>query len=185
MIESDLASRAIVGDREYAGCVDVVLAADYERAVAELNEAHQKALAAIRALIAEARAEMAEARALLESVRDDSEPRTLTADSGAAGRVRGAGRPNPQQKGTTMSREIPDTERGAYDKYGVERLNDDAGKHAACRYFVLDPQHDWISRQALKCYAENCRSEYPELAADLLEWLAGIDIDNDSGKEEE
>ena len=67
----------------------------------------------------------------------------------------------------------PETdERGLLAKYRVEKINDPAGKHDACRYFVLDPQHDPIAREALNYYAGRCPSA--ALRRDLRDWLDGI-----------
>lgn len=63
-----------------------------------------------------------------------------------------------------------DRQRGLYGKYLVERVSDPAGKHDACRYFVLDPQHDPHAAAALRAYADSARDEYPALAADLDGW---------------
>lgn len=57
-----------------------------------------------------------------------------------------------------------------YLKYRVEKLEDPAGKHDKCKYFVLDPQHDPHAKKALKAYAESCREEYPVLAVELENW---------------
>lgn len=61
----------------------------------------------------------------------------------------------------------PDGEQGIYRKYNVERLNDPAGKHADCIYFVLDLDHDPHSVAALAAYAASCADQYPTLAFDL------------------
>jgi hypothetical protein len=63
-----------------------------------------------------------------------------------------------------------DTERGLYGKYRVERTDgssEPGRKHHNCWYFVLDVRHDKHAVAALKAYIESCRTEYPELAADL------------------
>lgn len=60
-----------------------------------------------------------------------------------------------------------DRARGLYEKYQVRRLNDAAGKHDACRFYVLDVDHDRFARAALLAYADACAAEYPSLAADL------------------
>jgi hypothetical protein len=62
---------------------------------------------------------------------------------------------------------MADATRGIYRKYYVERLNDPAGKHAACEYFVLDWQHDPYTIPAVLAYADACEDQYPELAAGL------------------
>jgi len=61
----------------------------------------------------------------------------------------------------------PDAERGIYDKYRVQRLNDSTNKHAECSYFVLDLVHDRHAKAALEAYADSCEAEFPELARDL------------------
>lgn len=62
---------------------------------------------------------------------------------------------------------MSDQERGLYRKYNVERLNDPAGKHAECEYYVLDLVHDRHAAPALLAYADSCVNEFPELAEDL------------------
>lgn len=65
---------------------------------------------------------------------------------------------------------------GLVQKYEVHRLNDEAGKHDDCRFFVLDPQHDAIARYALASYAyEADRTGNKRLADDILAWLGEID----------
>jgi hypothetical protein len=66
----------------------------------------------------------------------------------------------------------PDSERGLYGKYRVERVYDPNGKHTRCFYFVLDVQHDKFARLALAVYAAACAEEYPVLAVDLFRALA-------------
>lgn len=70
--------------------------------------------------------------------------------------------------------------RGLRQKYHVERLNDTAGKHEDCRYFVLDPQHDPIALEALRIYAGICLDDYPELAVDLFAWVDGLEGTDDN-----
>ncbi len=61
---------------------------------------------------------------------------------------------------------------GLQPRYLVHKVNDSAGKHKACRYFVLDPQHDPIARAALARYAQVARAEgHAELADDLDDWV--------------
>ena len=60
-----------------------------------------------------------------------------------------------------------DTKRGLYQKYDVRRLHDPNGKHVACRYYVLDLDHDGFAGPALRAYADACETTYPSLAADL------------------
>ena len=64
----------------------------------------------------------------------------------------------------------PDTERGLYGKYRVEKVN---GKPIG-RVFVLDYDNDPHARVALEAYADSCGDEYPQLASDLYREL-GID----------
>jgi hypothetical protein len=64
-----------------------------------------------------------------------------------------------------------DKNRGLYGKYFVERTDGSSasgGKHHNCEYFVLDLTHDKHAPAALRAYAESCKDEYPQLAADLL-----------------
>jgi hypothetical protein len=61
-----------------------------------------------------------------------------------------------------------DRSKGIYKKYTVTRLNDPNDKHTDCEYFVLDFTHDKFAPAALRAYAAACASEYPRLAADLL-----------------
>lgn len=62
---------------------------------------------------------------------------------------------------------------GIIGKYRVERVNDPDGKHADCWYFVLDPTHDPIAREALMTYATEAREHgYQALYDDILDRLA-------------
>lgn len=56
----------------------------------------------------------------------------------------------------------PDTQRGLYGKYRVEKVN---GKPIG-ECFVLE-RHDPHALSALRAYAESCAAEYPSLATDL------------------
>ena len=61
---------------------------------------------------------------------------------------------------------------GLYEKFIVKRTDgtDAPGqKHHGCRYFVLDATHDPHAPPALLAYARSCESEYPVLAADLID----------------
>jgi len=69
----------------------------------------------------------------------------------------------------------PDTERGMFGKFYVKHMHDPEGKHDECRYFVLDPQHDQVARDALAIYEANIRPTKPKLADDIRAWLAGLD----------
>ncbi len=83
-----------------------------------------------------------------------------------------------------------DTKRGLYRKFYVQRLSeqdatddrlhltDCAGcpvtpspKHASCRYFVLDLEHDRFAGPALRAYAYACALDFPKLAADIRAML--------------
>jgi hypothetical protein len=64
---------------------------------------------------------------------------------------------------------------GMHDKYRVEKINDPTGKHADCRYFVLDPKHDPLAREALLRYSMLARhAGNAALAADLDDWLQAL-----------
>lgn len=61
--------------------------------------------------------------------------------------------------------------RGLYGKFIVKRADGThrpGEKHDGCEYFVLDLKHDPFAIPALAAYAEHCRDEYPQLAADLI-----------------
>lgn len=67
---------------------------------------------------------------------------------------------------------MSDTTAGLEARYEVRKINDPAGKHDECRYFVLDPQHDPIARKALRAYAgEARRVGLDALADDLGAWI--------------
>jgi hypothetical protein len=69
-----------------------------------------------------------------------------------------------------------DGERGLYQKFNVSRVWDPVGKHADCRYFVLDLDHDRHARAAVATYARACAEGYPRLARDLMAVAtAGLD----------
>jgi len=67
--------------------------------------------------------------------------------------------------------------KGIYHKFKVTRTDGSSrkgGKHADCKYFVLDLKHDPFCRPALAAYARACRSTHPSLADDLeksLKWI--------------
>ena len=61
----------------------------------------------------------------------------------------------------------PDSKRGLYGKYYVERMQDPTHKHEGCFYYVLDTTHDKFSIPALTAYADACESEFPYLAEDI------------------
>lgn len=62
-----------------------------------------------------------------------------------------------------------DRQRGLYGKYDVRKI--DTGERVF-QCFVLRPNKDEFSRQALAAYADACEGEYPALAFDLRKWLA-------------
>jgi hypothetical protein len=64
--------------------------------------------------------------------------------------------------------------KGLEARYLVKKINDEAGKHDNCRYFVLDPQHDDAALQALNHYANTVVYNHPELAEDLYAWIQDI-----------
>jgi len=64
---------------------------------------------------------------------------------------------------------------GLEPRYHVEKIDDPNGKHDDCRYFVLDPQHDPLAREALLRYALLAgQTGNSELARDLREWLREV-----------
>lgn len=72
-----------------------------------------------------------------------------------------------------------DKTRGIFHKFNVTRTDgasEPGGKHHECFYFVLDVDHDPHAKAALKAYAKSCRAEYPKLAEDLDEMVAGCDF---------
>lgn len=61
--------------------------------------------------------------------------------------------------------------RGLYEKFRVERTDGSSapgGKHENCHYFVLDIGCDLHVIPALIAYAKSCRTDYPQLARDLI-----------------
>ncbi len=64
--------------------------------------------------------------------------------------------------------------RGIYRKFDVRRLDGKSAKgrkHAGCRYFVLDLDHDPHAFAALKEYANSCEQDRPKLSEDLVTCL--------------
>lgn len=69
---------------------------------------------------------------------------------------------------------MPETEtEGVERRYLVRKLNDPQGKHAECRFFVLDPLHDPIARPALAVYADDAGTP-DSLRTDLWRWLGEV-----------
>lgn len=67
-------------------------------------------------------------------------------------------------------------EQGLEHRYDVKKVNDPDGKHDHCRYFVLDPKHDPISRLALRVYADNARTAgLDTLADDITAWIDNME----------
>lgn len=66
-----------------------------------------------------------------------------------------------------------DEQRGIYEKFRVQRLDDSTGKHDECFYFVLDTDHDPFAKYALVAYALACRETHPTLSDDLLKLVFG------------
>lgn len=65
---------------------------------------------------------------------------------------------------------------GLEARYDVQKINDPEGKHEDCRYFVLDPQHDPLAREALAEYAVLAsKAGHEGLARDLDAWLTGLE----------
>ena len=69
---------------------------------------------------------------------------------------------------------------GLFHKYDVSRTDGDpSGKHADCRLFVLDPQHDPAAAKALQTYMhEATKNGYIALAADLQGWLKELGVED-------
>lgn len=67
----------------------------------------------------------------------------------------------------------PGVPEGLQSPYLVRRLDDQTGKHVDCRYFVLDPLHDPIARQALAAYADDSSCP-PALSRYLWDWLGEV-----------
>lgn len=64
---------------------------------------------------------------------------------------------------------------GLEHRYDVQKVNDPEGRHNDCRYFVLDPQHDPIAREALRDYAVHALSYgHVGLYQDLDRWLTSL-----------
>lgn len=67
--------------------------------------------------------------------------------------------------------------RGLEARFNVEKINDPDGKHADCRYFVLDPQHDHLARRALLLYSELAAQDgQDQLALDIIEWVGQAEL---------
>lgn len=68
---------------------------------------------------------------------------------------------------------------GLIAKFDVRRLvpSSRGVDHSDCRYFVLDPAHDPLAREALRLYMVRARAEgYSALSDDLNSWLADIRV---------
>ena len=75
-----------------------------------------------------------------------------------------------------MNEQIDERDAGLISKYDVTRRDDPDGKHDDCRFFVLDPQHDPIARDALATYAAHAKARgYTALSRDLSLWLDQIE----------
>ena len=75
-----------------------------------------------------------------------------------------------------------DYNKGLYNKFKVERTDGQSApgkKHARCRYFVIDVDHDQFSPVALQAYASACREQFPKLAADIDRLLRGENMFDD------
>ena len=69
-----------------------------------------------------------------------------------------------------MNMNDADKTKGLYNKFTVTRTDGSSGpggRHEGCQYFALDLEHDPHAPAALSAYADSCRADYPELAADL------------------
>ncbi len=69
-----------------------------------------------------------------------------------------------------MNVDSKDTARGLYNKFVVTRTDGRSApgeKHEGCQYFILDVTHDPFAGAALRAYADQCETHYPQLAKDL------------------
>jgi len=78
-----------------------------------------------------------------------------------------------------------DPERGLYNKFSVIHRTDGRSapgeRHDGCEYFVLDLTHDRHCVEALRSYAESCRSDFPLLSLDLFKMVSVLDVRDDWG----
>lgn len=61
-------------------------------------------------------------------------------------------------------------EQGIFRKYEVSRVDGRDGpgyRHHDCELFVLDLSHDPFAQAAVLAYAEACKNQLPQLAADI------------------
>jgi hypothetical protein len=68
---------------------------------------------------------------------------------------------------------------GLYHKYEVRRTDgtdQPGGRHDGCEYFVLDLTHDPAARDAALAYAARVRPTRPQLAADLVRLVGGLEL---------
>lgn len=73
---------------------------------------------------------------------------------------------------------IPAEQQGLFRKFEVRRVDGSdrpGGKHHGCRYFVLDMRHDPHAMPALRAYALSCAATHPQLSADILAELGGLE----------
>ena len=71
-----------------------------------------------------------------------------------------------------------DPERGVYEKFIVHRRDGrslEGEKHDGCEYFVLDLTHDRHCVEALRSYAESCRTDFPLLSRDLFKVVSELE----------
>jgi hypothetical protein len=88
---------------------------------------------------------------------------------------------------TQTPAELPDTDRGIYQKFRVERTDGRSApgeKHFGCEYFVLDLTHDPHALPALQAYAEACAESHPVLADDLWTRIARLEREGPEGFDE-
>lgn len=74
---------------------------------------------------------------------------------------------------------MSDRTRGMYRKFDVRRTDGSSefgGKHQGCDYFVLDCHHDKFSIAAMMAYADACRSEFPQLADDIVRKVSELTV---------
>lgn len=71
---------------------------------------------------------------------------------------------------------MPDTDKGLYNKYEVKRIDGKPGREN-CQYFVLDLCHDPHAKPALEAYINALPKEYHLLKDDLRLLLEGFKYD--------
>ncbi len=72
---------------------------------------------------------------------------------------------------------MSDKTTGLYQRFKVERLD---GRHAHCKYLVLDLDHDPLAREAAETYAQAARKAgFVQLSVDIRTYLCDTRKDHD------